>query len=131
MGKILLDSNVVIAFLEPENENHEASRSALLDTENIYHLSSLSIAECLIVAFRAGYEFAIQSLLRIKQLVAAILVLSEEIAISAAQFGAELNVQLADAVILATADFHDLDLWTFDKRLSRKGPRIRYLLEDW
>ena len=121
----------MIAFLEPENENHEASRSALLGTENVYHLSTLSNSECLIVAYRAGYDFALQSLLGIKQLVAASFVLSEEIAISAAQFGAELNVQLADAVIMATADFHDLDLWTFDKRLSRKNSRIRYLLEDW
>ena len=129
LGKILLDSNVVIAFLETENENHEISTAVLLNSENDYFLASLSIAECLIIAFRQGYEFAIEALLKIKQLVVSVFSISEEIAFSAARIGAELNVALADSIIMATAESYGIVLWTFDKRLARKSSRIKYLLE--
>ena len=128
MGEILLDSNVIIAYLEPENYHHAVSTAVLLEKDNIYYLSALSISECLMVAFREGYEFAIESLFRIKQLITTVLWLSEEIAISAAQIGAESNLKTADSVILATAKYHALVLWTFDKRLASKSERIRYLL---
>lgn len=130
MGEILLDSNVVIAYLESENENHEISTNMLLDSNNDYFLASLSIAECLLIAFRKGYEFAIETLHKIKLLIASALPLSEEIAVAAAQLGAELNIKLADSVILATAHSYGIDLWTFDKRLANKSPNIRYLLQE-
>ena len=130
MGEILLDSNVVIAYLEPENENHEISTAALLESENHYFLASLSIAECLLIAFREGYEFAIEALHKIKLLVTSVLGLSEEIAISAAQIGATHNVKLADSVIMATARSYEIELWTLDRRLANKSPNIRYLLES-
>ena len=86
------------------------------------------MSECLVEAFRHGYEYAISSLLRIRDLV--VKVLDESIAILAAKIGAERTLHLADSIILATAEYHGLPLWTLDRRLANKSPNIRYLLSE-
>ena len=128
MAEILLDSNVVIAFMEDENSNHKSASLLLIDNENEFSISSLSMTECLIAAYRKGYEYALSSILRIQDLVVGILDLTSPIAILAAKLGAEKNLLLADLVILATARYHQLQLWTFDRRLANKSRRITYLL---
>lgn len=130
MGEILLDSNVVIAYLEPENDNHLVATRALLESTNTYYLTSISIAECLIITFRAGYEFAIESFWKIRELITLVISYTEHLAIQTARIGAEKNLKLADAAILATADAYSIKLWTFDRRLANKSPNIRYLLEE-
>ena len=129
MAEILLDSNVVIAFMEDQNMHHSTALAFLVDGDHEFHISALTMSECLVEAFRRGYEYAISCIYQIRNLVVKVLDLDELISISAARIGAERDVHLADSIILATAEFQGIPLWTFDKRLANKSPNIRYLLQ--
>ena len=129
MAEILLDSNIVIAFIEDKNMHHLLVSTSLIENDHEYQISALSMSECLVEAFRQGYEYAISCLLRIRDLVVQVLDLNESIAIFAARIGAERTLHLADSIILATAEYHGLPLWTLDRRLANKSPNIGCKLE--
>ena len=97
MAEILLDSNVVIAFIEDQNMHHPLASTSLVVNDHEFQISALSMSECLVEAFRHGYEYAISSLLRIRDLVVKVLDLNESIAILAAKIGAERTLHLADS----------------------------------
>ena len=128
MANVILDSNIVIAYIENQNENHEAAKAAVDTIRDAICISALTLTECLIFTFRESYEFAMESLLTIDGLIDFVFEVSRDIAILAARIGAESGLNLADAVILATADFHKIALWTFDRRLSNKSRNAKYLL---
>jgi predicted nucleic acid-binding protein len=129
MAKIVVDSNVVIAYLDDENINH-LEAVASLSAENIeIGISSLSMTESLIHAFRNSYEFAFRIVIKIEALVSFVLDLTRDVAIMAAQLSAKFQLNLPDSIILATAEHNKLSLWTFDRRLASKSAAARYLLD--
>lgn len=128
MAKIVIDSNVVIAYLDDANSNHVEAFRSMSNPQIEVGVSALTMTECLIHAFRDSYEFALKVVIEIERFVSFILELNREIAILAAHLSAKFQLNLADSIILATEQHHELELWTFDKRLASKSARAKYLL---
>ena len=127
---ILLDTNVVIAFLDPNNDNHQAARQATEGQDRKYVISVFSVIECLVNAYSHDYEYAIAYELSMRTLIKDRLDINNQIAIKTSELVGRKIALLGDAIIWATAEFHGLVLWTLDRRLANKSPNIRYLLAD-
>ena len=70
-----------------------------------------------------GHDDALQAIAAMQQ--GRVIELDASLALYAGQLGHELNLRLADAVILATARRHDAMLWTQDSDF-RDLPQIKY-----
>jgi len=127
---ILLDTNVVIAFLDPKNENHNAAYQATQGQDRKFAISVFSVIECLVNVYSKDYEYAITYELSMRTLIKDRLDINNQIALKSAELVGKKIALLGDAIIWATAEFHGLVLWTLDRRLANKSPNIRYLIGE-
>lgn len=130
MATILIDSNILIAYLNNNHVNHSEVKNAINFENSKFLLTTTSLIECLVKAYEQGYEFAMNYELTFWQLIHSTVDLTQNIARKSAEILAFQNVSFADAIIWATAEFHGLILWTLDKRLANKSTNIRYLLAE-
>ncbi|MBI3031345.1 MAG: type II toxin-antitoxin system VapC family toxin [Candidatus Rokubacteria bacterium] len=114
MAEILLDSDVIIAWLRGHDRFADLI-PALLTRGEVLTWTPVSVAE-IFAGVRKGEEQQIENLF----LVLEPLSLSAEIGRRAGQYmkaySRSHGVELADALVAATAHFSGLPLWTLNKR---------------
>ncbi len=127
MDSILVDTNVLIAFLDSGHINHEIVLTSLKARKAHFLMATVSIIECLVKAYETAYDFAIAYELTILEFLSGTLDLTQVIASKAAFLIASTRASFVDAIIWATAEIYDLEIWTLDKRLANKDKRFKYL----
>ena len=125
---VVLDSNVLIAYLDREDFHHKASRNAIRNSKQEFVISNISLAEGLIYKRSISYQHALIQLIRIAILAKRRIEVSTVIAFKAATLKSKHKITLADALIAATSDVLGIELWTFDRNLANKYINSRYLL---
>lgn len=122
MGRVVLDSSVVIAALNPKDKHHEVAIRNLAAGENEYLISSITLAETLTHAYQMGEGDAVAGILEAS--VDEVIEVSVEIAKLSAAIRGATRLKLPDALISATARKCAAELWTFDDSLAKlhEGP---------
>jgi len=127
---ILLDSNVVIAYLDAEHIFHDLVRKLVDFKAHTFAISVFSMIECLVRKFSEGFEFAIQFELDLQTLIKDRLPLNSDVAFRAAEILGASDAHIGDAIILATSEYYEMTLWTLDRRFARRSLGVRDLLRD-
>mgnify|MGYP006276656869 CR=1 FL=1 len=125
MGRVILDSSVLIAATSSLDVHHSAAIAAL-HTKNDYFASVITLAEVLSFPMRENPTKAGALRNQLKSLFTDFIDVNEGIAVRAAEIRSTSSIKLPDALISATAALHKLELWTFDKQLAKatKGARL-------
>jgi predicted nucleic acid-binding protein len=119
MESIVLDSSVVIAFLNPEDRHHKAARRALEAAKGRFQISTITVTESLVLAARRSSAVADEFLADLEKFFGPFIVLDGEIALAAAKLRAKTGLATPDAIISASATKAKAGLWTFDKALAK------------
>ena len=128
MKPILLDSNILIAYLDIEHIHHKLVAQRIDESKAVFSLSTISISECLVRAYEFDFEYVVAYQLSFDEIVSIYFDLDQAIAFNLAEIKSRNSVDLGDAIIWATADLNKLELWTLDRRLANKYKNSRYLL---
>ena len=125
MGLVLLDTGVVIGFLQSDDAFHEPARDAIgrLATEHRFIASSISYAELLTGVQRS--QRAAEALRGFfSEFVAEIVAVDELVAEHAAELRTQLKLKLPDALILGTAQLAPADAGVLTTDASWKRLRL-------
>lgn len=118
MARTLVDSSVVIALGNPTDAHYQTALGTYAGMEKPdIRISVVSYAEALIAPARRGanqFELAKRQL---HNYFREPIEVSKKIAALSAQIRAEYRMSTPNSLILATALEHEMDLWTFDKKL--------------
>ena len=126
MGKVILDSSVIIALFNDADAHHEAAMMALGESKNNFEISTVSLAEALSSVLSDSERHEMNS--DIKKHFSPLHPVDEKVAFLASQIRAAKNaIQMPDALISATAILAKAELWTFDKRLAKNHPGARLI----
>lgn len=130
MALIVLDTSVLIAFLDPEDQLHERARAALQAPDAIdaeWVVPTTVCAELLVGALRAGKRAAEVVDSFIDEGVDRVEPMTLPIARRAAQIRAgHTRLSLADAFVIATGDVIEADaVLTSDRAWRRASDRVR------
>jgi predicted nucleic acid-binding protein len=90
--------------------------------------ATISITETLSSPLMRSYEFALDLLAELHNMVERFINLDPPIAFKAAEIRAIQKMTLGDAIISATADAVNAELWTCDRELAKKSKNARLLL---
>jgi predicted nucleic acid-binding protein len=119
MGRVVLDSSVLIAMFYDGDVHFDAVANKLRDEENTYMISTISLAETLTHASGKGSRQIELIVSRIQGAMTEIVDVDQEIAIAAAKIREKTKVKIPDAIISATATLAGAELWTLDQRLAK------------
>ena len=121
MGKVILDSSVIIALFNDGDAHHQAAMKALGESKDNFEISTVSLAEALSSVLSDSERHEMNS--DIKKHFSPLHPVDEKVAFLASQIRAAKNaIQMPDALISATAILAKAELWTFDKRLAKNHP---------
>ena len=129
-SRVMLDSSVVIALLNPEDPNNEVCFSAIQSRNTIFQISTLSLTECLIAPFRVSSQRASERYQEILHLVDEVVDVNSSISLKAAQLRARKGARLGDAVIAASAIESGSQLWTCDVKQSKQIANAKLLQKE-
>ena len=127
MGRVILDTSVVLAAWNTSDHNHSIARKALLEMNDDAVISVVTLSECLVYAFHENKSILEAAKIKLKNQFQEIFEIDETIAIAAAQIRSKKKIKIGDALIGATSIVHDLELWTFDKNQSVSVSNARLL----
>jgi predicted nucleic acid-binding protein len=119
MGRVVLDSSVLIAMFYDGDVHFDAVANKLRDEENTYMISTISLAETLTHASGKGSRQIELIVSRIQGAMTEIVDVDQEIAIAAAKIREKTKVKIPEAIISATATLAGAELWTLDQRLAK------------
>jgi predicted nucleic acid-binding protein len=119
MGRVVLDSSVLIAMFYDGDVHFDAVANKLRDEENTYMISTISLAETLTHASGKGSRQIELIVSRIQGAMTEIVEVDQEIAIAAAKIREKTKVKIPEAIISATATLAGAELWTLDARLAK------------
>ena len=119
MGKIMLDSSVLIALMDSRDAHHEAVVSRLGKGSDHYEISAIALMETLIAPFAATPNMGEKIREELLDFFRVIHPVSEEVAVAAARIRARTQLKVPDALISATAILAGAQLWTLDKKLAK------------
>ncbi len=126
MGKVILDSSVIIALFNDADEHHLAAVKALGESKNNFEISTVTLAEALSSVLSDSERFEMNN--DIKRHFSPLHPVDEKVAFLASQIRAATKAfQMPDALISATAILAKAELWTFDKRLAKNHPGARLI----
>ena len=126
MGKVILDSSVIIALFNDADVHHQAAKNALGESKNNFEISAVSLAEALSSVLSDPERFEMNR--DIKKHFSPIHPVDEKVAFLAGQIRASTRaIQTPDALISATAILAKAELWTFDKKLAKSHPGARLI----
>jgi predicted nucleic acid-binding protein len=117
MGRIVLDTSVLIAANEVSHERHTIVFQYLNQTEDSLIISAVSLSEFMVHPLRRGNKA--RPLKTVLKFVDEIVSVDVELAVLAAEIRAEHNLKLPDAIISATAIISKGTLVTLDQKLAR------------
>ena len=117
MGRVVLDSSVLIAVFYEGDKHYKSATSRLSGGDNEYFISAITFAEALTHAYKRGDGDFMK--VQILKSVEGVIEVSEEIAARAAEVRAQTNLRLPDSLISATASYTAAELWTFDATLAK------------
>lgn len=126
MGAIILDSSVVIAFLNSSDTHHIAASSAIEGANSIFKISILTVSEALVKASTVSEKRKNELLADLSAAFSPFYPFDLEVAVLAASLRARSPLRLPDAIISATAMINKAELWSCDARLAKihKGARL-------
>ncbi|CAB4651482.1 unannotated protein [freshwater metagenome] len=127
MPAVLIDSSVLIAFLDPNDRHHQRSVNLILNEDFKIQAATISITECLIRPFRFENYFAYLVLENIELIIELFHDLNRTIAFDAARIRATKNLATVDSIILATAEYLNIQLWSCDKKMVNSTKNSLYL----
>lgn len=126
VGKVILDSSVIIALFNDADEHHLAAVKALGESKNNFEISTVTLAEALSSVLSDSERFEMNN--DIKRHFSPLHPVDEKVAFLASQIRAATKAfQMPDALISATAILAKAELWTFDKRLAKNHPGARLI----
>ena len=114
---IVLDSGVLIAFLNPADAHHERARNFLVEhADESFSVTALTLAECLVHPVRADKLLvALESLITLELDVED---MRERDAVPLARLREETGLKMPDAVVVHSAIASDGSVATTDAALS-------------
>ena len=123
MAAIILDSSVLIAFLNSSDLHHNAAKSAIEGSNSIFKISILTVSEALVKAAADSESRKRELLADLSSAFAPFYLFDLEVAVLAASVRAKSPLRLPDAIISATATINKAELWSCDARLvnAHKG----------
>ena len=117
MGRIALDTSALIALTESSNERHAMVLEHLQQSEDVYIISAVTLAEALVRPFQIGNEPT--ALKKIMKFVESVIDVDAELAVAAAEIRAKKKLKMPDSIISATALREKATLVTFDQQLAK------------
>ena len=122
--RVLIDTSVLIAFLNSNDKHHEVAAAALDSDEDTFEISVVSFMEMLVRPSKSSAREVDKVTKTLKEFASAIHPVDEEIAALAAM--ARAKSRAADALISATATAKGTGLWTLDQDLAKahKGAKL-------
>ena len=120
MGRVALDTSVLIALTEASDSRHTTVLEYLRQREDIYIISSVTLAEALVKPFQIGSEAT--ALKKIMNFVESVIAVDAELAFQAAGIRSEKRLKMPDSIISATALREKATLVTFDQQLAKAHP---------
>ena len=117
MGRVVLDSSVLVAMFYEGDKHYQTVVSRLQIESHQYFISAITLSETLTHAFRRGVGENMKT--QILESIDGVIVVGEELAVEAARIRSISNLRLPDALISATATANDAQLWTFDANLAK------------
>ena len=126
MGAIILDSSVLIAFLNSSDKHHMAANSAIKASNSSFKISILTVSEALVKASGDSESRKRELLADLSTAFAPFYPFDLEVAVLAASVRANSPLRLPDAIISATAMINKAELWSCDAALAKahKGARL-------
>ena len=115
--RVLLDTSVLIAFFDSNDEHHDVAVSALTSDSDTFEISVISFMEMLVWPARKSVREVDRVKKVVRDFASAIHPVDEEIAALAAM--ARGKSRAADALISATALARGTGLWTLDQDLAK------------
>ena len=122
MGKVVLDSSVLIALIDSKDIHHAVAVAAFEGESHRYLISAISLTETLTAPMKKDVATGEKILKSIKSAITEVIQVDEEIAVLAAKVRKGGAVGAPDALIIATATLANATLWTFDKAQARALP---------
>lgn len=119
MGRVVLDSSVLIALYNRNDLHHGIVLTKFGSESNQYEISAIGLMETLVAPFADGPGTSDRVLAAIDGSIAVIHPVTERIAVAAAKIRAKTKMRVPDAIISATATLAEAQLWTLDRRLAK------------
>lgn len=119
MGRVTLDSSILISMFYEGDVHFESVRSFMDGKENRYFISTISLAETLTHASRKGSAPLKHMVKRISEAMTQIYDVNQEIALAASMVRAKTGLKIPDAIISATATWARTELWTLNTKLAK------------
>ncbi len=116
MGRLILDTSVLIALNDPTDAHHKNVASKIASHRGQFFISAVTLAEVLVVPYRFSPERGAKRALDISKQVDGVLEVDSEIAQKAAQIRAQSAISMVDALIIATAITARATLWSCDAK---------------
>ena len=128
MGEVVLDSSVLLGFLDPDDVHHAAALdvvSAAVAAGDTIVLSTAVLAEALVGPARQGPEIRAAAESRLMEAIDRLHPVDRDVAVRAAEIRARhRTVRMPDAMIIATALALNGRVVTADKRWGAVDARV-------
>jgi predicted nucleic acid-binding protein len=129
MGEVVLDSSVLLGFLDTTDRHHGAARRVITDAVtagDTVVLPASVLAEVLVGAARQGADVRDEAERRLLDAVDRLQPVDRDVAVHAADVRAQhRTVRLPDALVIATGRALDARVLTADKRWAAVDGRVR------
>ena len=119
MGRVILDSSVLIAFYDENDLHFSAVRRQFENRVDQYEISALTITEVLSAPLARASGSKEMFMSAMKAAIHLVHPVTEEIALLAGGTRIANGLKTPDAIISATATLAGIQLWTCDQKLAK------------
>lgn len=119
MGRVVLDSSVLIALLDESDIHHVAVKQYFEGSEDQCEISVLTFTEAMTAPLTANPRSGERIRQALTRAVSSVHPVTEAIAVKAARVRVATGLKTVDAIISATALVEGVALWTCDQKLAK------------
>lgn len=119
MGRVVLDSSVLIALYDKSDLHHDVVVKRFEQSQDQYEISVISMTEVLTAPIARTAAIGQRLRIAMRTAISEIHLVTEEIAIKAADVRVKSELKTVDAIISATAMVAEAQLWTCDQKLAK------------
>jgi len=135
VGAVVLDSSILLGFMDPTDAHNEAAKLAIAANRNAGHsfvVPAIVLAETMVAAARQGRREAERVRVLLETMFGPARVIDGHIAIAAAHLRTKRHsLRLPDALVIATGIVDKADvILTADKRWAGIDTRVEVLRSD-